>query len=79
MRAGPNITSTAVSRKKAFVVLTPGRKEILARLPRPSAPRLDVGGTVWCSWEPQHTHVFSSDQADIVLADPATEAALAQA
>ena len=62
-----------------FVVLTPGRKEILARLPRPSAPRLDVGGTVWCSWEPQHTHVFSSDQADIVLADPATEAALAQA
>ena len=38
-----------------FVVLTPGRKEILARLPRPSAPRLDVGGTVWCSWEPR-TH-----------------------
>jgi spermidine/putrescine transport system ATP-binding protein len=62
-----------------FVVLTPGRKEILARLPRPSAPRLEVGATVWCSWDAQHTHIFSSDQADIVLADPAGEAALAQA
>ena len=62
-----------------FVVLTPGRKEILARLPRPSAPRLEVGSTVWCSWDTKHTHIFSSDQADIVLADPAGEAALAQA
>ncbi len=26
-----------------FVVLTPGRKEIIARLPRPRAPRLEVG------------------------------------
>ena len=58
-----------------FVVLTPGRKEVLARLPRPTAPRLDVGSQVWCSWEAEHTHVFSADQADIVLADPAEEAA----
>ena len=56
-----------------FVVLTPGRKEILARLPRPSAPRLDVGGEVWCAWDAEHTHVFAADQADIVLADPAGE------
>jgi spermidine/putrescine transport system ATP-binding protein len=62
-----------------FVVLTPGRKEILARLPRPRAPRLDVGSDVWCSWDPAHTHVFSADQADIVLADPAEEAAPVQA
>ena len=33
-----------------FVMLTPGRKEILARLPRPRAPRLDVGSEVWCAW-----------------------------
>jgi spermidine/putrescine transport system ATP-binding protein len=61
-----------------FVVLTPGRKEILARLPRPRAPRLDVGREVWCSWDAEHTHVFSAEQADIVLADPAEEAAPAQ-
>src|SRR6186997_217094 len=30
-----------------FVIMTPGRKEILARLPRPRAPRLDVGSEVW--------------------------------
>ena len=62
-----------------FVVLTPGQKEILARLPRPRAPRLDVGSTVWCSWELEHTHIFSSEQADIVLADPAVETAPATA
>jgi len=58
-----------------FVVLTPGHKEILARLPRPSAPRLEVGAQVWCSWEQDQTYVFGSEQADIVLADPAIEAA----
>ena len=62
-----------------FVIMTPGRKEILARLPRPRAPRLDVGSEVWCAWAAEHTHVFSADQADIVLADPAEEAAPASA
>jgi spermidine/putrescine ABC transporter ATP-binding subunit len=56
-----------------FVVLTPGRKEIIARLPRPSAPHLEVGGEVWCTWRAEDTHVFAADQADIVLADPADE------
>ncbi len=56
-----------------FVVLTPGRKEIIARLPRPSAPRLDVGAEVWCTWRSDSAHVFAADQADIVLADPADE------
>ena len=56
-----------------FVVLTPGRKEIIARLPRPGAPRLEVGGRVWCSWSADHTHVFGAEQAEIVLADPATD------
>ncbi|MEO8423424.1 MAG: ABC transporter ATP-binding protein [Actinomycetota bacterium] len=58
-----------------FVVLTPGRKEVIARLPRPRAPRLDVGSTVWCSWDPELTHMFGADQAEIVLVDPASEAA----
>ena len=56
-----------------FVVLTPGRKEIIARLPRPSAPRLEVGVEVWCTWRSDSAHVFAADQADIVLADPADE------
>ena len=60
-----------------FVVLTPGRKEVIARLPRPDAPRLDVGGRVWCSWEADHTHVFGAEQAEIVLADPASDEAAA--
>jgi spermidine/putrescine transport system ATP-binding protein len=60
-----------------FVVLTPDRKEVIARLPRPDAPRLDVGGRVWCSWEADHTHVFGAEQAEIVLADPASDEAVA--
>jgi spermidine/putrescine transport system ATP-binding protein len=59
-----------------FVVLTPGRKEVIARLPRPGAPRLAVGGRVWCSWEAGHTHVFGAEQAEIVLADPASDEAV---
>ncbi len=60
-----------------FVVITPGSKEVIARLPRPGAPRLDVGGRVWCSWEADNTHVFGAEQAEIVLADPASDEAAA--
>jgi spermidine/putrescine transport system ATP-binding protein len=62
-----------------FVVVTPGRKEIIARLPRPGAPRLGVGGRVWCSWGTDHTQVFGAEQAEIVLADPASDEAAAVA
>ncbi len=54
-----------------FVVLTEGQKEILCRLPRPRAPKLEVGGDVWCTWEPDLVHVFDAQQAAVVLADPA--------
>ena len=54
-----------------FVVLTPGQKEILCRLPRPRAPKLSVGGDVWCTWTEDLVHVFDAGQADVVLADPA--------
>jgi spermidine/putrescine transport system ATP-binding protein len=60
-----------------FVVLTPGRKEIIARLPRPRAPKLEVGADVWCTWAPDDVHVFAADQADIVMADPADEVPVA--
>jgi spermidine/putrescine ABC transporter ATP-binding subunit len=57
-----------------FVVLTPGQKEILCRMPRPGAPKLEVGGDVWSTWDAEHVHVFDAGQADVVLADPAAEA-----
>jgi spermidine/putrescine transport system ATP-binding protein len=57
-----------------FVVLTPGQKEILCRMPRPRAPKLAVGGDVWCVWDTDHVHVFDAMQAEVVLADPAAEA-----
>jgi len=62
-----------------FVVITQDRKEIVARLPRPNAPRLEVGGDVWCSWAADHTSVFGAEQAEIVLADPADDEAAAVA
>jgi spermidine/putrescine transport system ATP-binding protein len=54
-----------------FVVLTKEQKEILCRLPRPRAPKLEVGGDVWCTWDADLVHVFDAGQADVVLADPA--------
>jgi spermidine/putrescine transport system ATP-binding protein len=54
-----------------YVVLTPGQKEILCRVPRPRAPKLEVGGEVWCTWDADQVHVFDAGQADVVLADPA--------
>jgi spermidine/putrescine transport system ATP-binding protein len=54
-----------------FVVITAGQKEILCRMPRPRAPRLEVGGDVWCTWDDDQVHVFDAGQADVVLADPA--------
>ena len=54
-----------------FVILTKEQREILCRLPRPRAPKLEVGGDVWCTWEPDLVHVFDAQQAAVVLADPA--------
>jgi spermidine/putrescine transport system ATP-binding protein len=54
-----------------FVVLTAGQKEILCRMPRPRAPKLEVGGEVWCTWEAELVHVFDAGQAGVVLLDPA--------
>jgi spermidine/putrescine transport system ATP-binding protein len=58
-----------------FVVTSDGGREVLARLPRTKAPRLSTGQTVWCSWDPNHTYLFTGDQADLVLADPASDKA----
>ena len=56
-----------------FVVSTTGGRELLARLPRTNAPRLTTGQTVWCSWDADHTYIFGAEQADLVMADPASD------
>ena len=58
-----------------FVVSAGEGREILARLPRTRAPRLETGQSVWCSWNADHTYLFTADQADLVLADPASDKA----
>ena len=49
----------------------PGRRRSSAGCPAPGAPKLEVGGDVWCTWDAEHVHVFDAGQADVVLADPA--------
>jgi spermidine/putrescine transport system ATP-binding protein len=56
-----------------FVVSAGEGREILSRVPRTKAPRLDTGQTVWCSWDADHTYLFNADQADLVMADPASD------
>ena len=59
-----------------YVVTVGDHKEVLARLPRTKAPRLEPGARVWCTWDDEHTYVFTSEQADIVLADPSEAVAV---
>ena len=56
-----------------FVVTTNDAREVLARLPRTKAPRLLPGADVWCQWDSTHLHVFSDEQAEFVLVDPASD------
>jgi spermidine/putrescine transport system ATP-binding protein len=58
-----------------FVVTSDGARELLARLPRTKAPRLETGQTVWCTWGADHTYLFTAEQADLVMADPASDKA----
>jgi len=57
-----------------YVVRTPSR-DVLVLTPRANAPRLSVGDDVWCTFTPDDVYSFSARQADLVLAEPATEAA----
>ena len=41
-----------------FIVTVPGRRELIARYPRASAPQLEVGTAVTCSWSEKDVHVF---------------------
>jgi spermidine/putrescine transport system ATP-binding protein len=55
-----------------YVVRTASR-DVLVLTPRANAPRLAVGDDVWCTFTPDDVYSFSARQADLVLAEPATE------
>ena len=55
-----------------YVVRTTER-DIVALLPRQTAPRLSPGDAVWCHWAAADVYQFSADQADLVLVEPAAE------
>jgi spermidine/putrescine transport system ATP-binding protein len=62
-----------------FVVVRDDGADVLARVPRAHAPRLEVGQQVCCSWSPDQVHVFGSEQTGLVLPDPAEPAEAAPA
>ncbi len=55
-----------------FVVRT-SERDIIALLPRQTAPRMSLGDTVWCHWSAADVYQFSADQADLVIVEPAAE------
>jgi spermidine/putrescine transport system ATP-binding protein len=55
-----------------YVVRTQAR-DVLALLPRQTAPRLTPGDPVWCYWSAADVYQFSADQADLVLVEPAAD------
>jgi spermidine/putrescine transport system ATP-binding protein len=46
-----------------YVVRLPDGSELVSRRPRAGAPRLEVGGRVWCTWEERDVHVFAGEGA----------------
>ncbi len=55
-----------------FVVRT-SERDIIALLPRQTAPRMSLGDTIWCHWSAADVYQFSADQADLVIVEPAAE------
>ena len=59
-----------------YVVRTSSR-HVISLLPRQGAPRLAPGDELWCHWLASDVYQFSADQADLVIHDPADDAAWA--
>jgi spermidine/putrescine transport system ATP-binding protein len=47
-----------------FVVAVPGRRELIAKSPRVTAPRIDPGNGVTCLWSEQDVHVFPKSTSE---------------
>lgn len=61
--AGELIGVSHLGETLQFLVSTPTGQTLQSRLPRPSAPRLTVGSTVWCSWDAASVNFFPGKQA----------------
>ena len=48
-------------------------REVVALIPRQSAPRLTVGEPVWCHWAAADVYQFSADQAELVMVEPSAD------
>lgn len=51
-------------------VITVGARDVLVLSPRTNTTRFAVGDNVWCHWTADDVYLFSSRQADVVLAEP---------
>src|SRR5262245_16148246 len=49
-----------------YVVIA-GTRDVLVRVPRHNAPRLNTGDRVWCTWPAHVVQLFAHDQAGLVL------------
>jgi spermidine/putrescine transport system ATP-binding protein len=57
-----------------YVIRTTAR-DVLVLAPRSGAPRLESGDQAWLTWRGEDIYVFSARQAELVMAEPAAEAA----
>jgi len=48
-----------------YVIVSPGGSDVIARVARAQAPRLEPGQDVWCSWPADAVHVFDDRQAHL--------------
>ena len=54
-----------------YVVRT-GDRTVLVLTPRANDVRLHSGDAVWCTWSADDVYMFSADQADLILEEPAS-------
>lgn len=54
-----------------YVVRT-GNRTIIVLTPRANAVRLHAGDAVWATWGADDVYMFSADQADLILEEPAS-------
>jgi spermidine/putrescine transport system ATP-binding protein len=78
MAEGKVISVSHLGETMQFLVQLGPDMSLIARLPTPSAPELDVDSHVWCSWRPEPLQVFPDDGAigTEAFAVPLTTAAI---
>lgn len=60
--AGSLISVSHLGETLQYLIAVDAGFTVLARRPRPGAPRLDIGSTVWCSWGADDVLLFPTDE-----------------